>query len=111
MRRAYRAKCDAMLGAIDEFMPDSVKATRPLGGLYVWLTLPEGVATGADSALFETALRDGVLYVPGEFFYPGDEETPAETNHLRLSFSVGAPERIREGIKRLAAAIRKVCGK
>ena len=108
LRNAYRVKCEAMLKAIDEFMPAGFKATRPQGGLYVWLTLSEGMETGPDSRLFEASVRDGVLYVPGEFFYPGDEEAPAERNHLRLSFSVGSTDRIRQGIKRLAGAVREV---
>jgi len=107
---AYRVKCDATVKALEKYMPAGVQIMHPLGGLYVWLTLPEGVETGPDSALFEAALQSGVLYVPGEFFYPVEGDIPAERNQMRLSFGVGSPERIREGIQRLSGAVRQVCG-
>ena len=109
LKRAYRHKRDAMLTALEQFMPPDCTITRSDGGLYVWLARPEGVRTGTDSALFETALERGVLYVPGEYFYAEDCKRPVETHQLRLSFGVGSPDKLREGVRRLGEAVREVC--
>ncbi len=95
----YRAKRDAMLAALATFMPSSVRWTRPEGGLFVWVTLPEGT-NGA--GLLERAVEEaGVAFVPGGAFFPdggGD-------NTLRLSYSMPGVEDIREGIRRLATLL------
>ena len=81
---------------------------RPEGGLYVWMTLPPGVETGFDSALFKRAAKvDGVMYVPGELSYAGALEE-RRRSQMRLSFGVETPDRIEEGMRRLAAAVRAV---
>ena len=103
----YRAKRDAILEALDEhFGPfgDAVSWTRPNGGIYVWLTLPEGLDAGRDGAFFARCLEEGVLYVPGIFAFP-DGPTPALGNTARLSYGVAPIPALREGIKRLAAAL------
>jgi DNA-binding transcriptional MocR family regulator len=95
-RSHYRAKRDAMLDALDAFMPSGLRWTRPEGGLFVWLTLPEGI----DGAmLLERAVAEArVAFVPGGAFFPlGDG-----ANTLRLSYSLPAPTEIRDGIRRLA---------
>jgi 2-aminoadipate transaminase len=78
----------------------------PRGGLYVWLTLPEGIDADIGQPLYEEALRQGVLYVPGHFCYPR-EGHPVQKGDIRLSFGVQPAERIAEGIAALAAAVRR----
>ncbi|WP_164100436.1 aminotransferase-like domain-containing protein [Candidatus Laterigemmans baculatus] len=107
LREAYRAKRDAMIAACDEYLRPiaGVAYDVPAGGLYVWLTLPEGCAAGPDGELWKQALDKGVLYVPGQYCYPEEGDRVA-TNTARLTFGVQPPERLREGIRLLAEAIR-----
>ena len=110
LRRRYAAKRDAMLAALDEhlgdFGPGHTRWTRPSGGLYIWLTLPAELDTGPDSPLFQKALDNGVLYVPGAYCFPDDPTRTAPTNTMRLSYGMSPIGEIQEGIARLAAAIR-----
>lgn len=107
---AYRVKRDAMLEAAEEHFGGipGVSWVRPHGGLYVWMSLPETVQTGFDSPLFREAVhQQGVMYVPGELCFAGPvEERPRQ--HMRLSFGVQTPEGIREGMQRLARAVKRV---
>jgi 2-aminoadipate transaminase len=102
----YRGKRDVTLGALaEEFRPwPEVRWARPDGGLYVWLSFPGDVDTGPQSRLMRAALREGVLYVPGQFCYESDAGAPIPTHEARLSFGVAAPEQLREGVRRLARA-------
>jgi len=114
LRRQYAVKRDAMLSALETHLgaePEGVSWTRPGGGLYVFLTLPEGMDTGRDADLFAAALDEGVLYVPGEHCYGPDPRREVPRNRIRLTFgSVDEPS-IAEGVARLARAIKKVAGK
>jgi 2-aminoadipate transaminase len=110
VRASYRVKRDRMLAAAEKYFADlpGVSWVRPHGGLYVWMTLPEQIETGLDSPFFDRAVKvDGVMYVPGELCYAG---TPAQRrrNQMRLSFGVESPDKIEEGIRRLASAVRAV---
>jgi 2-aminoadipate transaminase len=110
VRASYRVKRDRMLAAAEKYFADlpGVSWVRPQGGLYVWMTLPEEIETGLDSPFFDRAVKvDGVMYVPGELCYAG---TPAQRrrNQMRLSFGVESPDKIEEGIRRLASAVRAV---
>jgi DNA-binding transcriptional MocR family regulator len=103
MRRltaAYRCRRDAMLDALRvELGSEAVSWTHPDGGFFVWMTLPEGI----DAALeLDRALAAGVAYVPGQAFHADG----AGHNTLRLSYSTMSPERIREGVRRLAGALK-----
>jgi 2-aminoadipate transaminase len=100
IRQVYRQRRDAMLSALKEFFPPEVTWTHPAGGLFLWVNLPEGMEC---QALFEVALRENVAFVPGDCFYAGGNEG---RRHMRLNFSNAPPEQIREGIRRLSAAVR-----
>lgn len=107
VQRAYRRKRDAMLAALERELGGvpGVNWTRPNGGLYVWMTLPDGLDTRRGGRLFRRCLDAGVLYVPGEHCF-AEAEGGVPQNHLRLSFGVARPEEIETGIRRLAGCIR-----
>ena len=106
----YRGKRDTLLEALAEAFPRThgIRWTQPDGGLYVWLTFPPDVDTGPQSALMRAALREGVLYVPGQFCYVNGDNGPVPTHEARLSFGVAAPEQIREAVLRLGRAVAAV---
>ena len=115
VRNSYRTKRDAMLKAAEKYFSGipGVSWVPPHGGLYVWMTLPEGVPTGFDSPLFEQATKvEQVMYVPGELCFAPDPQLPPDEarprNHMRLSFGVQTPEGIDLGMKRLANAVRAI---
>jgi len=112
LRQAYSAKIQATLDALDEHFAniDGVSWTRPTGGLYVWLTLPESVDTSRPGPLFGHAIKQGVLFVPGVYCYPNDPTRTPPHNTIRLAVGVPNAEQIREGIARLAKAVRQVIG-
>ncbi|MFZ0914040.1 MAG: PLP-dependent aminotransferase family protein [Candidatus Korobacteraceae bacterium] len=99
IRRVYKERRDAMLGALHDYFPPEVSWTHPHGGLFLWVTLPPGIDT---MKLLDTALRQDVAFVPGEPFFPSGQETGS---HMRLNFSNARPEQIREGIRRLSIAV------
>lgn len=95
----YKGKRDLLLSLLETYMPEGVKWTRPEGGLFLFLTLPEGF----DAVKFyDKALEAGVAYVAGEFFYPDRRGK----NTMRLNFSFMGPERMTEGLKLLADLLR-----
>lgn len=110
VRTAYRHKRDAMLEAADAHLSGLAGTSwvHPQGGLYVWMSLPPEVETGFNSPLFREAVRgQGVMYVPGELCYAGPLEKRPRCQ-MRLSFGVQTPDGIREGMQRLAAAVRSL---
>jgi 2-aminoadipate transaminase len=107
---SYRSKRDAMLDALGRHISASagITWTRPAGGLYIWVTLPEGVDTSRGSPLFKRCVENGVLYVPGDYCFQPDESGGIPRNHLRLSFGQVAPNQIGPGIERFAQSITSV---
>jgi 2-aminoadipate transaminase len=101
IRQVYRERRDVMLEALEEHFPPEVTWTRPAGGLFLWVRLPEGMNA---VTLLEAALRENVAFVPGESFYAYGNGEGAR--HFRLNFSNAQPDMIREGIRRIAVAIR-----
>jgi 2-aminoadipate transaminase len=104
----YRQKRDVMLEALDEEFREfrgEVSWTRPRGGLYVWLTLPRDMDTGRDGTYFNRCVSEGVLYVPGEYAF-GAEPVAPPRHYIRLSFGVSEPAGLRDGIRRMASALR-----
>ena len=94
----YKGKRDLLIGLLEEHMPDGVSWTRPEGGLFLFLTMPDDF----DAVKFyDTALDAGVAYVAGEFFHPDG----SGRNTMRLNFSFMGPEKIIAGIKLLAELI------
>ena len=106
IRARYREKLNAMLAAADVHLAQltGVDWIRPQGGLYVWVRLPPGMDAGLQRPLFEAAVREGVLYVPGEYCFPAAGE-PVQRHTLRLSFGVQSCAKIQEGVEKLARAI------
>jgi 2-aminoadipate transaminase len=110
LRQAYRAKRDAMLEALESAFREwpAVKWIKPAGGMYCWLRFPDSVPTGPGSPLMEEALREGVLYVPGQFCHVHDAAGRLSTNEIRLCYGVATVEQIREGVRRLAKAAKRL---
>ncbi len=99
----YKGKRDLMLSLLEEHMPAEVKWTHPEGGLFLFLTLPEGFDA---VAFYDKALTAGVAYVAGEFFHPDR----SGKNTMRLNFSFMTPERISEGVRLLAELLKnEIC--
>lgn len=99
IKAAYSARRNAMLQALEKYMPAGTRWTRPEGGMFVWVTLPEGM-DGAD-LLARSVESEKVAFVPGQAFFADR----SNANTLRLSFSCANEEMIDEGIKRLGRLI------
>jgi 2-aminoadipate transaminase len=93
-----------MLKALEENFPSEVTWTHPQGGLFLWVSLPEGMDC---HQLFDAALKENVAFVPGDSFYTGNGFAVEGRLHLRLNFSNAQPGQIREGIRRLGVAMKK----
>lgn len=113
LKAAYAAKCRAVVTALTAQFADVPGAawSHPHGGMYVWLTLPAGAATGPGSAFFNAAMEEKVIYVPGAFCYPADPARTAPANTIRLAYGVTDPAQAAEGVRRLRAAWKKISGK
>jgi DNA-binding transcriptional MocR family regulator len=97
---AYRGRRDGLLAALEAHMPKGVTWTRPDGGMFVWVTLPEGADA---TALLARAVKEArVAFVPGNAFHADG----TGRNTLRLSFTLATPRAISEGIPRLAALLK-----
>ncbi|GAA0563525.1 PLP-dependent aminotransferase family protein [Paractinoplanes ferrugineus] len=99
-REIYRERRDALLGALHDRMPAGTSWTHPTGGLFVWATLPEGLDS---KAMMPRAIAARVAYVPGTGFYADG----TGTGNMRLNFSFSSPERLREGVRRLAGVMEQ----
>lgn len=101
IRDAYQHQCDVMIRVLTEEFPQTISFTRPLGGMFVWVTLPRGCSS---MEVFEQALKENVAVLPGLPFYidGGGADT------IRLNFSNSTPEDIVEGMGRLALVIRHI---
>ncbi|HIW90303.1 MAG TPA: PLP-dependent aminotransferase family protein, partial [Candidatus Corynebacterium avicola] len=103
----YRERKNAMIAAVERHFGDRAECTNPDGGFFLWLTLTGEAATVDTEELFEPALADGVVYIPGPAFSPAGNFRDS----LRLCFATSDPERIDEGIRRLAQTIDRVSGR
>lgn len=103
--KVYHKKRDLMLKVLAEEMPEGVSWTKPEGGLFLWVTLPEYIDA---QEMLKISLQECVAYVAGVDFYPPRD---AKKNDLRLNFSYSTEEQIVEGVKRLARTIKKAMAK
>lgn len=99
----YAKQCDAMLGRLAEF-PEGIRYTKPEGGLFIWVELPEGFSA---LKLLERAVENKVAFVPGTHFYPNG----GHDNTLRLNFSGSTLAQIDEGMRTLEKLIREELNK
>lgn len=97
-REVYRERRDALLEAMEQLMPKGTTWTVPAGGFYSWLTLPDGLDA---TAMLPRAIAALVAYVPGTGFYVDGQGR----QNMRLSYCYPEPERIREGVRRIAGVI------
>ena len=103
IKAVYKGRRDLMLNCIKEYFPSCVEHTVPQGGLFTWITLPEGVDAGA---IAPKCLERNVAYVPGGAFYP----YPGKENHFRLNYSNATEEQLVEGMKRLGEVLKAELG-
>ena len=96
----YKEKRDHMIALLEKYMPAGVSWTHPEGGLFLFLTLPEGTDT---VALYDKALSAGVAYVAGSFFYPDG----SHRNTMRLNFSFLDKDKMEDGIRILSQIITR----
>lgn len=100
IRKAYREQRDLMVATMEETFPESVSFTRPEGGMFLWVTLPDGVSS---LDLFNRAITEKVAFVPGQAFYADG----GGSNTMRLNFSNSDNDRIVEGITRLGKVLKE----
>ena len=104
IRKLYGERRTLMYDCMKKYFPEGVTFTYPEGGLFTWVTLPEGMDA---KELMPKVLDRQVAYVPGGPFYPNG----GNANHFRLNYSNMPPERIEEGIKRLGEVLHSELGK
>jgi 2-aminoadipate transaminase len=100
--KLYHSRCDLMLAELEKNLGDveGVAWTKPDGGLFLWLTLPEGMNS---DDLFTKAIEENVAYVPGSAFFPMNEDHRS----MRLNFSYSDEDQIVEGCRRLGKLIKE----
>jgi 2-aminoadipate transaminase len=108
LQKRYAHKSRVMKLAIKKHFPPAVEWWEPEGGLYFWARLPRNVSTGMKSKVFSTALKNDVLYVPGEICYADDPARRKPNHEMRISFGNANEADIREGIRRLGAVLQKL---
>ncbi|HDM66853.1 MAG TPA: PLP-dependent aminotransferase family protein [Thermoplasmatales archaeon] len=96
----YKPKRDIMMNAIEKYFPDGYECNKPKGGMFAWVTLPEGIDT---EVMFLDALKNKVAYVYGKAFYVDG----GGARSMRLNFSYASNDKIEEGIKRLGRVIEE----
>jgi 2-aminoadipate transaminase len=101
IRALYKQRRDVMLQAMDEHMPDTVRWTRPDGGMFLWMTLPEQYNS---LEVLERAVEQKVAFVPGEAFHANG----GGSNTLRLNFSYSDHQALRQGVERLAGVLSEL---
>ena len=97
-QEVYRERRDALLESLQAMMPAGTRWTIPAGGFYSWVTLPDGLDA---TAMLPRAIAELVAYVPGTGFYVDGQGS----SNLRLSYCYPDPDRIREGVRRLASVV------
>lgn len=98
IRQLYKTQAQAMVNAMEKYFPKTVTYTKPHGGMFLWVTLPEGVSA---MKLFPKALENKVAFVPGDPFYINKKDT----NTMRLNYTNADCQTIEEGIRKLGALL------
>lgn len=101
IKALYKKQAQTMMDAMDKYFPSTVKYTKPHGGMFLWVTLPEGVSA---VSLFPKALEKKVAFVPGDPFYTDTKNA----NTMRLNYTNADCEAIEEGIHRLGDLLKKL---
>ena len=104
IRELYGKRRTLMYDSMKKYFPEGVSFTYPEGGLFTWVTLPEGLDA---KAMMPEVIEKKVAYVPGGAFYPNG----GNANHFRLNYSNMPEDRIVEGIKRLADVLKEELAK
>jgi 2-aminoadipate transaminase len=99
IKQMYGKQRDAMVQAMEDLFPGNVQFTRPEGGMFLWVTLPEKLSS---MKLFDMAIKEKVAFVPGQAFFVDG----GGANTMRLNYSNSDEEKIVEGIGRMAKALR-----
>lgn len=107
IEKRYGQKAKVMKQVLAEHFPPNVEIWKSGGGLYFWARLPKNISAGVKSKVFQAALKNDVLYVPGELCYADDPARKKPNHEMRISFGSASEEDIREGIKRLGAVLRR----
>jgi 2-aminoadipate transaminase len=107
LQKRYAHKARVMKLAIKKHFPPAVEWWEPEGGLYFWMRLPHRLPTGMKSKVFSTALKNDVLYVPGEICYADDAARRKPNHEMRISFGNASEKDIPDGIARLGRVLRK----
>lgn len=102
IKEVYGRQCNAMIESIKKHFPSEITYTTPEGGMFLWVTLPEGISS---MDLFQIAIKNDVAFVPGNPFYVVDDN---KITTLRLNFSCVDEKTIEKGIKRLGDCIKEV---
>ncbi len=98
--KVYGEQCQAMQDALSKYFPKEVEFTTPEGGMFLWGSLPAGMNS---MLLFDEAVKEKVVFVPGDPFYTAEKNCPS----LRLNFSCVDSETIEEGVLRMARAFQR----
>lgn len=101
IKTLYKKQAQTMMNAMNKYFPSTVKYTKPHGGMFLWVTLPEGVSA---MSLFPKALEKKVAFVPGDPFYIGIKNA----NTMRLNYTNADYETIEEGIHRLGDLLKEL---
>lgn len=102
IKALYKKQAQAMMDAMEQYFPPTVKYTKPHGGMFLWVTLPEGISA---MSLFPKALEKKVAFVPGDPFYINTKNA----NSMRLNYTNADCETIEEGIHRLGDLLKEMC--
>ncbi|MEE1598772.1 PLP-dependent aminotransferase family protein [Acidaminococcus fermentans] len=101
INKLYKHRRDLLLKTMEETFTDGTTWTHPEGGLFLWLTFPEGVSA---RKVFDKCIEKNVAGVLGEFFYPNIKND----RHMRINYSNMPDDRIVEGVKRMAEALKEI---
>ena len=105
IKTMYSSKKQTMVEAIKEYFPENIQFTDPEGGMFLWVTLPEGISS---MDLFDLALKKNVAFVPGDPFYTNNTQRKDCINTFRLNYTNSDTATIKKGIKLLSECIREI---